>query len=329
MTEKNKNLDPVLEAFKPFEHFCKAMLDGFVVINADGKVVKSNAMVGQLSGLTSKIILGLKTFDDVFSLTIGERPLRVTGLLENVSPTRFDEIGARSHNGKELNFIIGYYPFVEGEKVIGAWLLLRDVTAETQLQGKYKDKATKSITDPMTGLFNRAHFEEFMKNQENSLPHLPLESEHRNLSAIMGDIDFFKKINDKYGHPAGDYVIKSVADILVKGFRKTDVICRYGGEEFLIILPASDLEGAAIAAEKVRQSIEGFDFEFQGQKIPVTMSMGVAQIIVGKEKGTDTIARADAALYSSKQNGRNQVTLHSGTGTITSPFKPTPYKTAS
>ncbi len=138
----------------------------------------------------------------------------------------------------------------------------------------------------------------------------------------MGDIDFFKKINDKYGHPAGDYVIKTVAEIMKSGFRKTDVVCRYGGEEFLILLPASDLEGAAVAAEKVRQSIESYRFEFEGQHIPVTMSMGVGQYMVGKEFGKDLISRADTALYSSKQNGRNKVTLHSGSGTIASPFVP-------
>jgi diguanylate cyclase (GGDEF)-like protein/PAS domain S-box-containing protein len=318
----NKTINPVLEAFKPYEHFCKAMLDGFVVVDADGKVVKSNPLVAQMSGLTSKLILGLNSFDDVFQLTIGEKPLKVTGLLENMAPTRIDEVGARGHNGKDLNLIIGYYPFLDGDKVIGAWLLLRDVTAETQLQGKYKDKATKSITDPMTGLYNRAHFEEFMKNQDASLVHLPLESDHRNLSLIMGDIDHFKKINDKYGHPAGDYVIKTVAELMSKGFRKTDIVCRYGGEEFLIILPASDLEGASIAAEKVRQSIETYEFVFEGIKIPVTMSLGVAQLMVGKEIGKDTIKRADEALYGSKQGGRNRVSLHTGTGILASPFKP-------
>jgi diguanylate cyclase (GGDEF)-like protein/PAS domain S-box-containing protein len=323
MVDSIKKTNRVLEAFKSYDHFCKAMLDGFVVIDETGKILKSNPIVAQLSGLSSKLILNLNSFDDMFSLTIGNRPLKITGLLENNAPTRFDEIGAKGHNGKELNFIIGYYPFLENGKVIGAWLLLRDVTAETQLQGKYKDKATKSITDPMTGLYNRAYFEEFIKNQDSALASLPAESDHRNLSAIMGDIDFFKKINDKYGHPAGDYVIKTVADIMKAGFRKTDVVCRYGGEEFLVLLPASDLEGAAIAAEKVRQNIETFRFEFEGKHIPVSMSMGVSQFIVGKELGKDLIARADAALYSSKQNGRNRVTLHTGSGTIASPFAPT------
>jgi diguanylate cyclase (GGDEF)-like protein len=148
--------------------------------------------------------------------------------------------------------------------------------------------------------------------EEGRISNLPVGNDHRNLSVIMGDIDHFKKINDKYGHPAGDYVIKTVAQTLNKSFRKTDIICRYGGEEFLIILPASDLPGAKIAAEKARTAIENTKFEFGGTIIPVTMSLGVAQLQVGIESSKETIARADAALYHSKQNGRNQVSTHTG-----------------
>lgn len=324
----NPKKTAALAAFKPFEHFCKAMLDGFVIVDVDGAVVKANPLVAQMSGLTTKQILGMSSFDEIFPMFVGENPLHVKDLLQNVGPTRFDEVACKSQEGKELNLIIGYYPFLQNGAVVGAWLLLRDVTAETELQGKYKDKATKSITDPMTGLFNRGHFDEYMRNQENALLRLPADSDHRNLSVIMGDIDFFKKINDKYGHPAGDYVIKTVALILGKAFRKTDIICRYGGEEFLVILPASNLEGAAIAAEKVRLAIETHIFEFEGNKIPVAMSFGVSQLMVGKESGTDAIARADAGLYASKHGGRNRVSLHTGAG-VTPYDRSSEIKTAS
>lgn len=308
-----------LEAFKPFEHFCKAMLDGFVVVDADGCVVKANPMIAQMCGLTTKQILSMTSFNDIFPMFVGDKQMLVQELLKNTGPTRFDEVACKPMEGKDLNLIIGYYPFLKDEAVVGAWLLIRDVTAETELQGKYKDKATKSITDPMTGLFNRAHFEEYLQSQETTLVRLPTESDHRNLSIIMGDIDFFKKINDKYGHPAGDYVIKTVAEILTKAFRKTDVICRYGGEEFLVILPSSSLDGAALAADKVRAAIESHSFVFDGNKIPVNMSFGVAQLMVGKESAADAIARADAGLYASKQNGRNRVSLQTGTGIV--PFE--------
>jgi diguanylate cyclase (GGDEF)-like protein/PAS domain S-box-containing protein len=325
--ENDEKRKLALDAFKPFEHFCKAMLDGFVVVDADGCVVKANPMIGQMCGLTTKQILGMSSFDEIFPMFVGEKQMFVQELLKNIGPTRFDEVACKPMEGKDLNLIIGYYPFLQNGAVVGAWLLIRDVTAETELQGKYKDKATKSITDPMTGLFNRGHFEEYLRSQETALLRLPIDSDHRNLSVIMGDIDFFKKINDKYGHPTGDYVIKSVAGILGKAFRKTDIICRYGGEEFLIILPSSNLDGAAVAADKVRAAIESYLFVFEGSKIPVTMSFGVSQLMVGKESGTDAVARADAGLYASKQNGRNRVSLHTGAGII--PFdKATDVKSA-
>jgi diguanylate cyclase (GGDEF)-like protein/PAS domain S-box-containing protein len=320
-TDKNRQ-EPVLEHFKVFEHFTKAMLDGFVVVNRDGKVVKSNPLIPHMCGLTSKQILSLNSFDDVFTLKVGQRKLSIKEILDNGNPTRIDEVASIGRNGKELNLIIGYYPFVEGDKVVGAWLLLRDVTAETELQGKYKDKAEKSITDPMTGLFNRGHFDEYLKNQDATLIQLPVDSDHRNLSFIMVDIDHFKKVNDKYGHPAGDFIIKTVSGLMQRAFRKTDVLCRYGGEEFLVILPASNLEGAAIAAEKLRMAVENYQFVFQGTTIPVTISAGVAQLNVGLEKGTDSLSRADAALYGSKQGGRNRVSLHNGTIVESSTHKP-------
>ncbi len=316
MSSEEEKKRSALEAFKPFEHFCKAMLDGFVVVDIDGRVVKANPMVAQMCGITTKQVLTMTSFDEIFPMFVGNKVLHVKELLKNQTPTRIDEVACKPVAGKDLNLIIGYYPFLQDGQLVGAWLLIRDVTAETELQGKYKDKATKSITDPMTGLFNRAHFEEFMRGQESTLVQLPLDSDHRNLSVIMADIDFFKKINDKFGHPAGDYVIKTVANILSKSFRKTDIICRYGGEEFLIILPASNLEGAAVTAEKARIAIEAHQFQFGEHQIPVKMSFGVAQLLVGKEQGKDTIARADACLYLSKQTGRNRVSVHNGTEAI-------------
>lgn len=313
MTATNEQ---VLEAFKPFEQFCKSLLDAYFVVNAQGKILKSNPAAAVVTGITSKQLLKIDTINSALTLSVTEKPISAADILLNTAPTRIDDLIGVTNQGTELNLTIGYFPFLDNGVVIGAFILIRDVTAETQLQGKYKDKANKSITDPLTGLFNRAHFEEYMNVEEKRIVDLPIGSDHRNLSVIMGDIDHFKKINDKYGHPAGDYVIKTVAGLFQKTFRKTDIVCRYGGEEFLVILPASDLGGAKTAAEKVRQAIETNIFNFEGTVIPVTMSLGVAQLLVEKEHGKDAIARADAALYQSKQNGRNQVRAHTGADVV-------------
>jgi len=162
----------------------------------------------------------------------------------------------------------------------------------------------------LTGLFNRNYFADYLKNQVATLEGFPADAPQRILSVVMMDIDFFKKINDVYGHQAGDYVLSNTGLMLRNCFRKTDVVARYGGEEFLAIMPGTDLRGATIAAEKLRTAIESFKFDTGGKIIPVTISCGVAQIEVGKESGEEAIARADAALYFSKHNGRNRVSIH-------------------
>lgn len=303
---------PALDLFKTYEHFCKALLDAFVVVDATGRILKCNALFSQLVGQRTRQILKANSFDDMISLSVAGKTLKIHDLIDTPGPTRFDEVSAKAEGGKELNLIIGVYPLTQDAEKHGAFVLLRDVTAETNLQDKYKDKATQSITDALTGLFNRAYFVDYLASQLSTLESFPPSAPQRIISVVMLDIDFFKKINDVYGHQAGDYVIRTVAELLRKTFRKTDVVARYGGEEFLAILPGTDSHGAMVAAEKLRLSIQGYAFDFEGTKIPVAISSGVAQISIGSETGTQAIARADAALYFSKQNGRNRVSFHDG-----------------
>ena len=129
---------------------------------------------------------------------------------------------------------------------------------------------------------------------------------------MMFDVDHFKKVNDVHGHQAGDHVLRIVAETMKACFRRTDVICRYGGEEFLVILNGTDLKGSVFAAEKFRQTIATTAIIFDGKQIPVTISGGLAQVKLGEETTTAAIARADAALYQSKESGRNQVSIHDG-----------------
>ncbi len=295
-----------------YEHFCKVLLDAFIVVDSDGRVLKCNPLFAQLVGQRTRQIMKAASFDDLVTMSVAGKKLVIQDLLGAPGPTRIDEVSSKAEGGKVLNLIIGIYPLLQGTERVGAFLLLRDVTAETNLQDKYKDKATQSITDALTGLFNRAYFVDYLVSQMSTLETFPLSAPQRTMSVVMLDIDFFKKINDVYGHQAGDLVIRNVAEILRKTFRRTDVVARYGGEEFLAILPGTDGTGAIVAAEKLRVQIENFNFEFEGITIPVRISSGVAQIGIGTETGDQAIARADAALYFSKQNGRNRVSFHDG-----------------
>lgn len=318
--EPNTPSDMALELFKPFEQFSKCLLDGFAILDQRGRVVKVNPLFTTMTGMKTRQILKADSLDQIISLSAGGHKLTFQDMLKGETPTRFDEVtGICSSKPGELNLIIGVFPLVKDGTVHGAFLLIRDVTAEASLQDKYKEKATKSITDALTGLYNRNYFVEYMSQTIENLGSLPDSATQKVVSIIMMDIDFFKKINDHYGHPAGDFVLKETAQVMKHGFRRTDMIARYGGEEFLIILPGTDLKGAVVAADKVRVAIESSTFKFDNKLIPVTISSGVAVIDVNKESADQALARADLALYHSKKNGRNQVTAHTGEHLVAGP----------
>ena len=130
------------------------------------------------------------------------------------------------------------------------------------------------------------------------------------LSLVTFDIDHFKKINDTYGHPGGDYVLKELCHIVSsKLIRQNDFFARYGGEEFVLLLSGSPSKTAGEVGERIRQTIESSEFTFEGKKIPVTVSVGVATKLTNETEWTQIYDRADKALYQSKQNGRNKTTI--------------------
>jgi len=159
-----------------------------------------------------------------------------------------------------------------------------------------------SVTDSLTGLTVHRHFQEEME--------LELKRTSRyggKLAIVMADIDFFKKINDTYGHLAGDFILKTIALILKNHTAQADTVARYGGEEFVIVFPDTDKDAAHMKAVRIRKDIESYKFMFNGQQIKVTMSMGVASFPADAELRRDLIEKADKALYKAKEEGRNRV----------------------
>lgn len=167
------------------------------------------------------------------------------------------------------------------------------------LQNKYMQE---SITDALTGLYNNRYFRhrlnvEMHRAREFSIP----------LSVLVVDIDHFKRINDLYGHILGDTVLKRVAETLKSTARDNDAVCRYGGEEFVVILPTATLDNAVIVAERMRANVEKLEIENDEKKtISVSISIGVAAYRED-ENGRDLFQRADRALYEAKNRGRNRV----------------------
>jgi len=174
-----------------------------------------------------------------------------------------------------------------------------------ELQKMNEEFRKLSVTDSLTGLNNRRRFEELMKTEmEMSLRHGDVNS------ILVIDIDHFKSVNDAFGHQGGDAVLRNVADVLKQSLRKTDILCRVGGEEFVALCKRANREAAMSVATKMCRDIENMVTRYGDHKIYVTISVGIAttnEININQESG-ELYRQADAAVYHSKENGRNRIT---------------------
>ena len=166
----------------------------------------------------------------------------------------------------------------------------------------FREVRENSVRDPLTGCYRRGHAMEVLENELRRARRSQLP-----LSAIMFDLDHFKSINDTYGHLAGDAVLVAVGNRMRSVLRGSDMKCRYGGEEFLIVLPDTPLEGARRVAESLRRDIEAHPIKWGQGELRATASFGVATNEIGETDGVTLISRADAALYQAKDGGRNAV----------------------
>ena len=155
-----------------------------------------------------------------------------------------------------------------------------------------------ATTDGLTGLKNHRHFQETLQ-QSCTFAH----RQNLPVSVVMIDVDFFKQYNDTYGHPAGDEVLKSIAEILSENARNYDLAARYGGEEFVILSPGTDEEGGRLLGERVRAAVSAHSWPLR----PITVSVGVSTHIPLSSEGPRLVGEADTALYNSKRSGKNAV----------------------
>lgn len=179
--------------------------------------------------------------------------------------------------------------------------LTRQAAATINRANSYSTILQYATLDALTNLNNRRQFETRL-GQEISIT----KRQNNPLCAMMIDIDFFKKVNDTYGHAAGDEVLRTVASIIKEQLRESDIPARYGGEEFAVLLPFTQLAEAEIVGERLRKAVEAHPVPVDGIEIAVTISMGLAEYN-REETGEELFERADKALYEAKKNGRNQV----------------------
>ena len=182
--------------------------------------------------------------------------------------------------------------------------LLARIRRELKLRELQSELERLASTDPLTMLYNRRYFAGIAEKIQNIS-----KREGTPLSLLMFDIDCFKRVNDTYGHAVGDAVITALSQTLRDNARESDVACRYGGEEFVVLLPDTAIEGARTVAEKIRGEIEAIEQE----GLPhFTVSIGVARVHPDEANLEAALKRADDALYTAKEGGRNQVVVNDG-----------------
>ena len=166
---------------------------------------------------------------------------------------------------------------------------------------------TQSVRDALTGLYNRRYLEETLEREMRRAARAA-----QSLGILMIDLDHFKNFNDTYGHDAGDAVLRETGASLTKGIRAEDFVCRFGGEEFVVILPTADLETSRARAERLRTKMRELTIMYQGKSLGmVTISVGVAAFPEHGTSPKELMAAADAALYEAKRGGRDKVVVAS------------------
>ncbi|MBW4055445.1 MAG: GGDEF domain-containing protein [Proteobacteria bacterium] len=282
---------------------------GLVVLDRDIKIQYWNRWMAMHSGIPSDQIVGEALFDffphlstPSFNknckavLSFGNFAFFSQKLHSFLFPFKPDSSFGYRFELMQQSCTMG--PLRSDDNLIsGLFLIVQDVTELATYEQKLIEMNTK---DALTGIYNRRFLESRLSDEcERHRRH------SRHLSLIMIDIDFFKKVNDTYGHQCGDMVLQAVASKIVSVIRKTDFIARYGGEEFCCLLPETSAENAEVVAENLRMSIEEMTNSFESHSIKVTISLGIS-CFVTEDSPETLLKKADEALYQAKHSGRNR-----------------------
>ncbi|MCE7859652.1 MAG: diguanylate cyclase [Chloroflexi bacterium CFX2] len=292
----------------------ETMQDGVILIDARNRVVDVNPSALRWLGWNQHSPIG-RDMEEI----LGDWYNQITIFPADL----YIETEVHTTDKPERYFDLRVEPLTDKKQMMtGRLIVFRDITRQKMAEKAFRDAHDRmrlhlkeiellqeelreqSIRDPLTGLFNRRYLEEtFERELARAI------REETTLSVCMADIDNFKSFNDRHGHKAGDLVLKTLAEIFTTHSRAADVVCRYGGEEFLILMPGADLDTTARRAEDWRSIFEQSRIEFDGEILSTTLSLGVAVFPHQGRTSDEVIKLADEALYLSKHGGKNKVSV--------------------
>ena len=305
LTRKNQELMVVERELRRERDFATGVIDTaqavVLAVDEGRRIVRANAFAATVSGIPASDLVGLDAAATFFAPEAREA---AQALLRRARDQAHGDAGTMPLDtaaGERREF--GWYHSQlpdPGSSVPLLLLVGRDMTERERL---FREVERLSTTDPLTGLSNRRHFD-----AAGQLETLRAQRHHRPLSAVMLDVDHFKKVNDTHGHAAGDRVLVSLAGLCVTATRRTDLKARLGGEEFCLLMPETSAASARQVAERIRTGLLGLRFDEGDRSFGVCVSAGVAGHADGD--GLETLlARADRALYRAKESGRNRVVV--------------------
>jgi len=292
------------------------MNDGVLVVNHEDRVIDTNPAARQYTQLSKSACSGLK-----IEQVLSEWPEIVTYCQSAENQT--SHVVYRADIPCYIEVRVTYF-YNHRKRFIGKLLVLRDITEKHQIQLRIQQANTdltlkleqiqalqaqlqeQAIRDSLTGLFNRRYFEEALPAEMTKA-----QRAGTSLSILLMDIDYFKKVNDTYGHLAGDEALRVFARLLQQHIRKSDIACRYGGEEFILAMPDMPLVEAYQRAENIRRAFKAMSIDFDGLRFNATISMGLGAYPDFDGTHHELLKRIDKALYVAKANGRDRLEVAS------------------
>ncbi|RJF86851.1 sensor domain-containing diguanylate cyclase [Oleomonas cavernae] len=304
LRENEKITRALRESEAKFRGLVTQSMVGIVTIE-DGKFTYANAKFEAIFGYSAEELRGMGAID----LTVEEdRPLVAENLRKRLSG-EVDQAHYVFHGRRKDGIVLdieiqGGVMELAGKRVLLS--LVMDVTerarAEREVQALQERLREQSTHDALTGLYNRRYLDDTLARE------LTLAQRHgHEVSVILGDLDHFKSVNDRFGHLAGDEVLRAFGELMKGHARSSDIYCRYGGEEFLLVLPRVTTAIAIERTEQLRRSLAATPIPFDKVLIPVTASFGIATFPRDGQTADALIAAADKALYGAKAAGRNRV----------------------
>lgn len=285
--------------FMKYKAAFDSIKSGILIVDENGLIEEINPGFTQLTGFTAEDVVGKNPrilqsgyhseefYKEMWGTILSGKSW--TGRLYNVKKD-----GSKYWEKCSISPILS-----KDESIVHFLAIKDDITTEKEAEDNLKEQ---SDTDYLTGIANRRSLME-----KSTAAFIKAREERRNLSVLMMDIDYFKSINDNYGHVCGDEVLKDFAELVKDAVRGTDIVGRYGGEEFMVVLPGTHSQAAVSISERIRTNMQKREFIFAEEPVHITVSVGVASLDQDVMTLAELIERADKALYQAKIQGRNQV----------------------